>query len=786
MKKSFYKKTRKGLPGGPNEQISIIEGSISMQGYKSDSPDVNNDFNIIPTGNITMEDVDFPVLGIDNLGNSEIMMPGANYIFPGNFVFEVPLVQKGKEIDQGFDPEMMFRDKYNTKLTKDETVEFNKWVKSESARQGRDIMMDMGAYDIQGFWKSGDYLKMDEDNHGSDRWKKPNHPTFSNQSVYHNVDGFKGGTWQDDGGYIPSEHTKKLYDVEYYNWMFGSEPHRPEYLVLPNKQNGGGQQASLSDFLPGLAPLKKNNEDDYQEDDEDTTLQKLENRVNNLYDNIKMQDPPATKEEEEYLNAFVSLRDRERDLINRIDPKNAHHINYIDNIEGEIPEEFKAEIDQLNADYASLDSSDLKKKMDAQTDITSKYKDPIRHAYTSANLAKEMEKDVSNLPYVGGALNFLGLDKAAGVIGSNLLGIGHEAQVFQGDDRPFLTKLKESGQDIYNNILGSYIGVTSDSDIDAYNEILRRAKQDKFAEGFVKQFGGDSTNQMSNEAKEILYSYADASKLEQDIVEGKVTNPEVIEYVNTLRVTGVPEMYPGANEDLKKFYETLPTDKRVNTNLTGEQIAKAAEKLYEEKTDITRGPAGRKEKLINTLFPVKGCYFDNTCVQAVKDIYKEANIESNIPDDVYDNRTFFENYESYGYELIEDPNDLQRGDILQYYFPARDAFTVETLFNDIEIDAMGDYPFHIGVYVGDEMYISDPDENNPLTKSNIYKDEQGKEKPPFQIFRKIDNKLAKKKVGVELRKNKNKKTLELIKKFKGGENISSAGKQYLKELGYIR
>ena len=84
------------------------------------------------------------------------------------------------------------------------------------------------------------------------------------------------------------------------------------------------------------------------------------------------------------------------------------------------------------------------------------------------------------------------------------------------------------------------------------------------------------------------------------------------------------------------------------------------------------------------------------------------------------------------------------------------------------------------------MYISDPDENNPLTKANIYKDEQGKEKEPFKIFRKVDNKLVEKKVGVELRKNKNKKTLELIKKFKAGENISSAGKQYLKELGYIR
>ena len=75
---------------------------------------------------------------------------------------------------------MMF-DKYNIELTEDEVTQFTEWVKSESARQGRDIMMDMGAYDIQGFWKSGDFKNMDEDNHGSDRWKKPNHPTFSNQ-----------------------------------------------------------------------------------------------------------------------------------------------------------------------------------------------------------------------------------------------------------------------------------------------------------------------------------------------------------------------------------------------------------------------------------------------------------------------------------------------------------------------------------------------------------------------------------------------------------------------------
>ena len=65
----------------------------SKDGYKRNSKDRNNPFNIIPSGNITMEDVDFPVFGMDNLGNSKLMMPGANYQFPGDEVFEMPLPQ---------------------------------------------------------------------------------------------------------------------------------------------------------------------------------------------------------------------------------------------------------------------------------------------------------------------------------------------------------------------------------------------------------------------------------------------------------------------------------------------------------------------------------------------------------------------------------------------------------------------------------------------------------------------------------------------------------------------
>ena len=70
----------------------------SKHGYKRNSKDRNNPYNVIPSGNITMEGVDFPVMGTDNLGNQKLMMPGANYTFPGNEVFEVPLAQNGGDL----------------------------------------------------------------------------------------------------------------------------------------------------------------------------------------------------------------------------------------------------------------------------------------------------------------------------------------------------------------------------------------------------------------------------------------------------------------------------------------------------------------------------------------------------------------------------------------------------------------------------------------------------------------------------------------------------------------
>tara|TARA_R110000868_G_scaffold37626_2_gene132891 strand:- start:2738 stop:2974 length:237 start_codon:yes stop_codon:yes gene_type:complete len=65
--------------------------NVSKTGYKKNSKDKNKPYNIIPSGNITMKDVEFDVLGVDNLGNKKIMKPGSNYKFPGDIVLEIPI-----------------------------------------------------------------------------------------------------------------------------------------------------------------------------------------------------------------------------------------------------------------------------------------------------------------------------------------------------------------------------------------------------------------------------------------------------------------------------------------------------------------------------------------------------------------------------------------------------------------------------------------------------------------------------------------------------------------------
>ena len=73
----------------PNKNI---RAAISTTGYKSNSPDVDNDVNVIPSNKITMKGVDFPVKGVGSNGVTKNMKPGKDYDFgDADYVVETPL-----------------------------------------------------------------------------------------------------------------------------------------------------------------------------------------------------------------------------------------------------------------------------------------------------------------------------------------------------------------------------------------------------------------------------------------------------------------------------------------------------------------------------------------------------------------------------------------------------------------------------------------------------------------------------------------------------------------------
>ena len=53
---------------------------------------------MINSSNITMEDVSYPLVGIDDTGHIKLMLPEKNYKFPGNRVFEIPMEGKYKDL----------------------------------------------------------------------------------------------------------------------------------------------------------------------------------------------------------------------------------------------------------------------------------------------------------------------------------------------------------------------------------------------------------------------------------------------------------------------------------------------------------------------------------------------------------------------------------------------------------------------------------------------------------------------------------------------------------------
>lgn len=73
------------------------------------------------------------------------------------------------------------QDPYQTKLSSKEEVLYQKW-KSTLPKN----LQYEGDYDLRGLWKENPQVKPSANLHFTDKYKKPNHPTFSNESIYFN------------------------------------------------------------------------------------------------------------------------------------------------------------------------------------------------------------------------------------------------------------------------------------------------------------------------------------------------------------------------------------------------------------------------------------------------------------------------------------------------------------------------------------------------------------------------------------------------------------------------
>lgn len=103
-----------------------------------------------------------------------------------------------------------YSDRYNTTLTPEEEAKFQTWAAS-LGKQGSSY-----DYDLRGAFKAG--AGQSANGHFTDQFKKPNHPTFSDQSQYSGADGNEGGKWAKlpDGtwSFTPTESMLKMHDPE--------------------------------------------------------------------------------------------------------------------------------------------------------------------------------------------------------------------------------------------------------------------------------------------------------------------------------------------------------------------------------------------------------------------------------------------------------------------------------------------------------------------------------------------------------------------------------------------
>ena len=134
-----------------------------------------------------------------------------------------------------------FKRNFNTVVPENKVEDYQRFL-ADYGKSGRALSYVDSDYDMAGYFMSGGSIPKDGKGHFPDTYKKPNHPTFSNQSQYHNTQAngvnFIGGSWSKDNmKYTPSPHQSR--DVQSLNRLqdYFSKAEIGRKVIIPTMQN---------------------------------------------------------------------------------------------------------------------------------------------------------------------------------------------------------------------------------------------------------------------------------------------------------------------------------------------------------------------------------------------------------------------------------------------------------------------------------------------------------------------------------------------------------------------
>lgn len=104
---------------------------------------------------------------------------------------------------------------YNTPLSPQEEARFQAWVKASGRER------DLYDYDLRGAWKKN--TKAATNGHLPDTWKKPNHPTFSRESIY-------SGPYATGGEWAPLPNNQWQFNATDDNLRYRSPQELQQYF----------------------------------------------------------------------------------------------------------------------------------------------------------------------------------------------------------------------------------------------------------------------------------------------------------------------------------------------------------------------------------------------------------------------------------------------------------------------------------------------------------------------------------------------------------------------------